>query len=63
MAQEPTTAPAGVSDVVGSPDRVRDRLGLVLSGGGFRAMLFHCGALLRLIETGVLARTALISSV
>jgi NTE family protein len=38
-------------------------IGLALSGGGFRAMLFHAGALLRLNELGVLSRVARISSV
>ena len=38
-------------------------IGLTLSGGGFRAMLFHAGALLRLHELGILARVARISSI
>lgn len=38
-------------------------VGLALSGGGFRAMLFHAGALMRLNELGVLSRVARISSV
>src|SRR6185437_11008862 len=38
-------------------------IGLALSGGGFRAMLFHAGALLRLNELGILSRAARISSV
>lgn len=38
-------------------------LGLCLSGGGFRAALFHLGALRRLDELGVLARVRTISSV
>jgi NTE family protein len=38
-------------------------LGLCLSGGGYRAMLFHAGALTRLNEAGVLGRIDLISSV
>lgn len=36
---------------------------LCLSGGGFRAALFHLGALSRLNELGVLSRIAVISSV
>ncbi|HQS49818.1 MAG TPA: patatin-like phospholipase family protein, partial [Xanthobacteraceae bacterium] len=36
---------------------------LALSGGGFRAVLFHCGALMRLNELGVLSRITRISSV
>jgi NTE family protein len=38
-------------------------IGIALSGGGFRAMLFHAGALLRLNELGLLSRAARISSV
>jgi NTE family protein len=36
---------------------------LALSGGGFRATLFHCGALLRLNELGLLAQIERLSSV
>ncbi len=36
---------------------------LCLSGGGYRAMLFHVGALWRLYETGILGGVARISSV
>ncbi len=36
---------------------------LCLSGGGFRAMLFHAGVLWRLVETGHLAQVDRISSV
>ena len=38
-------------------------IALALSGGGFRAMLFHAGALMCLNELGVLSRVARISSV
>lgn len=38
-------------------------IGLCLSGGGFRAMLFHAGALQRLNELGLLTRAARIASV
>ncbi len=40
-----------------------DRIGLCLSGGGYRAMIFHVGALWRLHETGILATVGRISSV
>ena len=40
-----------------------DIIGLCLSGGGYRAMLFHAGSLLRLYEMGVLANVDRISSV
>lgn len=38
-------------------------IGIALSGGGFRAMLFHAGALMRLNELGILSGAARISSV
>jgi NTE family protein len=38
-------------------------LALALSGGGYRAMIFHLGALLRLNEAGILGRLTRISSV
>jgi NTE family protein len=40
-----------------------DQIGLALSGGGFRATLFHVGALRRLAELGILARVGRVSSV
>jgi NTE family protein len=45
------------------PERRRTGIGLCLSGGGFRATLFHLGALRRLDELGVLHRVRTISSV
>lgn len=45
-----------------SPRR-RQGVALCLSGGGYRAALFHLGALLRLHETGWLAQVRLFSSV
>ena len=38
-------------------------IGIAASGGGFRAMLFHAGALLRLSELGILGSAKRISSV
>jgi NTE family protein len=38
-------------------------IAIALSGGGFRAMLFHAGALLRFAELGLLAQTKRVSSV
>ena len=40
-----------------------ERLALCLSGGGFRAALFHLGAVRRLAERGLLARLDLVSAV
>jgi len=44
-------------------DKFKDKVGLALSGGGFRAALFHCGALIRLNELGYLPKIDRISSV
>ena len=44
-------------------EQIRPGIGLCLSGGGYRAMLFHVGALWRLHEANVLANMARISSV
>jgi NTE family protein len=41
----------------------RNAPALALSGGGFRAALFHCGALMRLNELGLLTRIVRFSSV
>jgi NTE family protein len=45
------------------PFAQRKGIGLSLSGGGFRATLFHLGALRRMNELGVLKQVATISSV
>jgi NTE family protein len=50
--------------VAGSVDQApREGIGLCLSGGGYRAMLFHVGALWRLNELGWLPRLSFVSSV
>ena len=43
--------------------KLEDAVGLCLSGGGYRAMLYHTGALVRLNELGFLQRLNEISSV
>jgi NTE family protein len=45
------------------PDAAADEVALCLSGGGYRAMLFHAGALWRLNELGWLPRLTRVSSV
>jgi NTE family protein len=45
------------------PKAERDGIGLCLSGGGYRAALFHLGALRRLNELGILTKLKTISSV
>jgi NTE family protein len=59
-------APVRVIDTGSTHDDPRapqDGIALCLSGGGYRAMLFHLGALWRLNEFGYLPRLARISSV
>ena len=46
-----------------APDRAEPGIALCLSGGGYRAMLFHAGAVWRLNELGYLPRLNRISSV
>ncbi len=43
--------------------KLDDTIGLCLSGGGFRAMIYHTGALIRLNELGFLPRFGEIASV
>src|ERR671921_930166 len=47
----------------GDTSRGRQGVALCLSGGGFRAALFHLGALRRLNELGILSQVDVISSV
>lgn len=46
-----------------SAGKLEDTVGLCLSGGGYRAMLYHVGALIRLNEFGILPRLSEIASV
>jgi NTE family protein len=57
-------SPADVP-LVSSPqdERLEDTIALCLSGGGYRAMLFHLGTLWYLHDAGLLPRLARISSV
>lgn len=43
--------------------KIEDTIGLCLSGGGFRAMIYHVGALARLNEVGLLKQLEQIASV
>jgi NTE family protein len=52
-----------LSPVEPGDERVKPGIALCLSGGGYRAMLFHVGALWRLNELGYLRRLARVSSV
>ena len=42
---------------------IRDGIALCLSGGGYRAMVFHAGVLIRLNELGIMKKLARVSSV
>ena len=44
-------------------DGLKDGIALCLSGGGYRAMLFHAGSIWRLNELGLLKKINLVSSV
>jgi NTE family protein len=64
--QAERAAPVIVVDTGSTHDDIRtpqDGVALCLSGGGYRAMLFHLGALWRLNEIGYLPKLARISSV
>lgn len=63
MVDNQTEAPVSYipTDVPGAP--LDEGWALCLSGGGYRAMLFHAGALWRLNELGLLPRFARVSSV
>lgn len=52
-----------VSSQLDETDRPRAGIGLCLSGGGYRAMVFHLGTLIRLDEAGLLGKLSRISSV
>ena len=64
---QPDSTPPSISPVAdldtSSHAELTDGIGLCLSGGGFRAMLFHVGAVWRLNELGLLGRLDRVSSV
>ena len=65
---DPSVETAPPREISAVPEDERRRIpddvwSIGLSGGGYRAMLFHTGALWRLHETGVLARIGIFSSV
>ena len=59
---DPRPRPAGW-DGSGPIEGPKATFGLALSGGGYRAMLFHLGALYRLNELGLLGKIGRVSSV
>lgn len=53
-----------IGEAAGAPDsRLEDAIALCLSGGGYRAMVFHIGTLWRLCDAGVLSRLSRVSCV
>ena len=60
LVPPPTTGAAGFA---WDGNGLEPGIAIALSGGGFRAMLFHAGALLRLNELGLLSQAKRISSV
>jgi NTE family protein len=67
MPHDPTVAapvdPAETSTTFEEHQHLEDGIALCLSGGGYRAMLFHIGSLWRLNELGYLRKLNRISSV
>ncbi len=65
MSTGPVTTAAfqPVHDHPGDPQQPTDGLALCMSGGGYRAMLFHLGTLWRLNELRLLAKLNCVSSV
>jgi NTE family protein len=62
-AAEVAAAPVARLPTDPAVDQLDEGIALCLSGGGYRAMVFHIGALWRLYETGLLAKLKRISSV
>jgi NTE family protein len=62
MTEVEGVAPALPGDFLGG-GKLEDGIGLCLSGGGFRAMLFHLGCFVRLNELGLLPRLERVASV
>src|SRR5450759_4888773 len=62
VSNPPVELEASSTDFLGG-GKLEDGIGLCLSGGGFRAMLFHLGAFVRLNELGLMPRLDRIASV
>lgn len=58
MPRSTTAASAAPAAVSQDPDPQREGIGLCLSGGGYRATLFHLGSVRRLHELGVMSMQA-----
>lgn len=57
------SSPMAVIDYLPCAEKIPNSVGLSLSGGGFRATLFHLGALRRLNEFGIVPKLTTVSSV
>lgn len=57
-----TPEEAAAQDLLGG-EKLEEGIGLCLSGGGFRAMLFHVGAFVRMNELGLLPKLDRVASV
>ncbi len=62
MSKGPSDGAASSPDFLGG-GKLEEGIALCLSGGGFRAMLFHLGAFVRLNELGLLSRISRVASV
>ncbi len=63
IAPDSRTTAYAVAEYAPNPKRERRGVALCLSGGGYRAALFHLGALRRLNELGILTRIDTFTSV
>jgi predicted acylesterase/phospholipase RssA len=60
---DPAKQPVSVVDINTDATHIELGIALCLSGGGYRAMIFHLGALIRLNEIALLAKLNRVSSV
>jgi len=63
MPHEPDLSRHAEEKYLPKPKTERTGIALCLSGGGYRAILFHLGALRRLNELNILSKVSTISSV
>jgi NTE family protein len=61
-SEEPEMA-SEVNQLDAEPAALAEGIGLALSGGGYRAMVFHVGSIIRMNEVGLLSRLNRVSSV
>jgi NTE family protein len=61
--ENPLLEPVDTRDRNTDASRIEEGMALCLSGGGYRAMVFHAGVLIRINEIGILGKLKRISSV